>query len=705
MKKIALILSIGVHCLGMQAQQIDWVTTPSANVSEVWSVKADMGMFANVNEAGFSMSNAGTTTTLPNGTQRWQIGIRSDYATNIFAFISGLHLSNGDQLSVQSPDGNYYMLYDASDVGPDSALLTTPIAGDSMIVTVVSKQLSKVSLCIESVAVGFRSLPEHTYSGAHNLKTGYAASGSCEVSVTCTDGIESQKQAVCRVVMYGTGGSYWGTGTMMNNTASDGTPYLLTAAHVLDGDFKKCLAQFNYEAPLCQDIEPQTSATEQLQASTILVRNDTRDVLLLLFDDKPKEQTMVYYAGWNATTNLPSGNLYCIHHPQADVRMYSETSIATPNISYTADKTNDGESFDAQCHWKVNGWVVGATESGSSGSALFDADGHFVGALSGGMSSCKSQQRADYYWMLSESWEQLSPYLDPLSTGQTTLDGAFVNNSQTYITQYGATDDKVLKNNRIADDKGYIAGHNALGVTGLAQKFEPDSAQVSIDGLFVVPSKVMSVNGGTFSIAVWNSQTDGSIGELVASAEYQNSKMLANRESYFSFSDTVTISGSFYAGLLLNYDSSATDSIALYYQEGSGALFYNGQWQTATQLYSLSSDIQLFIGAKYVGKGQVITPENVDTTYTDPIQTDTTIPKDEADIKVTLKKISESSWQIEGNEIEQLMLYDVFGRRIRRIKGIEAYVYKLDLSSEARGIYMLRVVAKNEEKKFKLLNK
>ena len=669
----------------MQAQQLDWVTTPSAKASDALSAKADRGMFANVNEANYSMSNSGTIEHLPDGTQCWTLGIRADYATNIFAYISNIELSATDQLSVQSPDGSYYMLYEASDIGADHSLLTLPIKGDSMIVQVQSSQIDRVKFNIESVAVGFRDMPEHCKNSA--LKIGYAASGSCEMSVTCATDVDVIKQAVCRIVMYGTNGSYWGTGTMLNNTSGDGTPYLLTAAHVLDGELKKCAVQFNYESPLCQDIEPQAASTEQLQSTKILVRNDKRDVLLLLLDSKPSEQAMVYYAGWNATAALPDGALCCIHHPQADVRMYSETNTATSSVTYNSDTTNDGEQFDEKNHWKTNGWTIGVTEAGSSGSALFDADGLVVGALTGGLSQCRRQTLSDYYWMLEKNWEELAPYLDPLNTKQTKLNGAFVGNSQMYNTSYAATAEKDMQSEALSNSRGYVAGHNALRVSSISQYFNLSTEDVIIDGLYLSASKVMTQNKGKFSIALWEAQNDGSIGSLLTSDEFDNSQLAAGKQSYLPFSSKIETKGKFYVGVQLNYANAATDTLAFYYQEGSGALFSNGQWQTAKNIYSLASDVQLLIGVKYLGEkhGEV---------------TDTNVVSSQ----IVLKKISQNNWKIEADDIVKVMVYDIFGRRILEHIDVGQNQCYVNLSNMARGAYVVRIITTKKEKKYKILN-
>src|SRR5204863_3860682 len=76
-------------------------------------------------------------------------------------------------------------------------------------------------------------------------------------------------------------------------------------------------------------------------------------------------------------------------------------------------------------------WSLGVTEPGSSGSPLFDNNHRVIGQLHGGPSACTQSgtNLSDYYGRFFRSWTgggtnttRLSNWLDPLNTGQTTLD-------------------------------------------------------------------------------------------------------------------------------------------------------------------------------------------------------------------------------------------------------------------------------------------
>ena len=82
--------------------------------------------------------------------------------------------------------------------------------------------------------------------------------------------------------------------------------------------------------------------------------------------------------------------------------------------------------------WRIADWDLGVTEGGSSGSGLFNEDGHLIGMLSGGSAACSGTNDNggfDIYGRFGVAWNfgstastRLSDWLDPGNTGVTTLD-------------------------------------------------------------------------------------------------------------------------------------------------------------------------------------------------------------------------------------------------------------------------------------------
>jgi len=121
---------------------------------------------------------------------------------------------------------------------------------------------------------------------------------------------------------------------------------------------------------------------------------------------------------------VPAGSTIGIHHPGGLEKMFSQNDDPLQSI---ANCTSDNQDIT---HWDLN-WEKGTTQTGSSGSALFDAQtGRVIGFLTGGSSSCAEQGQYDCYGKLSVAWsgqpnnQNIGPWLDPQNTGTMSVNGA-----------------------------------------------------------------------------------------------------------------------------------------------------------------------------------------------------------------------------------------------------------------------------------------
>ena len=250
-----------------------------------------------------------------------------------------------------------------------------------------------------------------------DLEVGEA--GSCMINVNCDEGLDwqTEKKGVARMMMYlsnGSGGRGWYlcSGTLVNNTKQDLTPYLLSAHHCYDGtdeenDFPRWMFYFHYESPGCESVAPERNYTVAgcvLRAAIPLV--DGSDGLLLeLTQDIPQEWD-VYYNGWDRRNSVVSGEGVCIHHPAGDIK---KISVFNNYSSYTWYSDDNGAEDG---HWLLsfirtqNG--APATQGGSSGSPRFTAEHLVTGALTGGHSACLKPYGSNYYVKL---WFHRDPYV------------------------------------------------------------------------------------------------------------------------------------------------------------------------------------------------------------------------------------------------------------------------------------------------------
>ncbi|MFM9004995.1 MAG: trypsin-like peptidase domain-containing protein, partial [Flavobacteriales bacterium] len=212
------------------------------------------------------------------------------------------------------------------------------------------------------------------------------------------------------------------TGALVNNTANDGTPYILTANHCTQGsNTGNWVFYFNHEATSCTGNTGPT--TDLISGADLIANNGGSDFALLLLNDTPPASYDVQYAGWDASdSEAASTSAVCIHHPGGNVKKFSREDDAP----YHA--TGNGAQV-----WWVDDWELAVTEPGSSGSPLFNQDHRIIGQLFGGASACSGSVgngQYDFYGRFGVSWDngntaatRLRDWLDPLNTGILVLDG------------------------------------------------------------------------------------------------------------------------------------------------------------------------------------------------------------------------------------------------------------------------------------------
>ena len=260
----------------------------------------------------------------------------------------------------------------------------------------------------------------------------YQTALDCHIAAVCLDDFDEIRRATCRLYV---DGQELGTGTLINNTALDRKPYVLTSAHVLerlftDGTPPKELTTnqitflWGFEEPTCNS-PIANSEIEKIQGATLVACDTAADMALLLMPKAPSIACRPYWAGWNLS-EAPHGPFTCFHHPKGDAKKVAFTNDITPNTSAIYSNKYNEEYF-----WKTQGLLL---EGGSSGAALIDNDGKIIGALTGGDTPENCNDTDDltkYFWMLRKAWndqidntfQTLAQLLDPLETGATSLDG------------------------------------------------------------------------------------------------------------------------------------------------------------------------------------------------------------------------------------------------------------------------------------------
>ena len=363
-----------------------------------------------------NLDNSGTWETLENGDRIWRLEITSYGAYSLNLIYKEFYMPSGATFFVYNPQKTHKIgSFTEENHKPNGGFATVPIKGETSILEYYEPAefsgLGKLSV----------SYVIHAYRDFYaNADKGFGSSGSCNVNANCQEGNDWQDQKRGVAMILTGNNARKCTGSMINNTAEDGTPYFLTANHCSDGNEDTWIIMFNYESPDCANVDGPTD--QAVQHTTVRAKSYISDFMLVELSELPPPEYNVFYSGWNRMDESAT-NSVTIHHPRGDIK-----KISFDNDPYTSDKYL-GNSGLTDSHWKITMWDLGTTEPGSSGSPLFNPQHQIVGQLHGGWASCTALD-PDWYGKFAFSWDyfeeaekSLKPWLDPLDLGVESLEG------------------------------------------------------------------------------------------------------------------------------------------------------------------------------------------------------------------------------------------------------------------------------------------
>ncbi len=266
------------------------------------------------------------------------------------------------------------------------------------------------------------SLPEVSHLSTLPGDSDFAlkAAAACNVDVMCTADNDASMRAVAHMIFTEGGNTYICTGTLLNNTKQDGTPYFLSANHCISTQAVASTLEtiWNYRSASCNSAQMAGNLQRVGGGAQLLYATNRTDTALLRLNANPPANAV--YAGWNA--NAPTGPnalVFSIHHPAGDRQKYSEGQVgAFANCTLGANNgVSCSESTVAGSTYHAVAWSRGTTEGGSSGGALFSRNGrHVIGQLLGGNGSCE-QTRVSVYGRFDLAFNAaLAKWLSPSTT-------------------------------------------------------------------------------------------------------------------------------------------------------------------------------------------------------------------------------------------------------------------------------------------------
>lgn len=384
----------------------------------------------------------------------WTIDLRIPGAPGLGLFIDQLDMAEGDRLSWSAPNQpeQTFTQADANDL-------------NRVFLGFVSGEIGRLQYYPDSDEIG--ELPfnlwridqlyrPERYQAA--LAKDFGDSNDCQIDANCPegDGWDDQKSSNARLLVVVVGGTGICSGNLMNNTAENGRPLLLTGYHCFDGFtplYDLWEFDFGFRFSTCGSTNPNPPSFVKYEGSTYLAGRQENDFLLLEITDPTFDADFHYFAGWDRSDGDVAGDLIVFHHPAADVQKLSTgngMTIFNGPINWNNDVTTP-----ASHHFRMD-VEVGNADPGSSGSTVFDENRRVRGHINGGIITCPDSDPFLWIGRLHMAWTgggtpqtRLSDWLDPLQLDTLQWDGRNL---------AGNTSGRVLR--------GYVR-NNGTGIAGV----------------------------------------------------------------------------------------------------------------------------------------------------------------------------------------------------------------------------------------------
>ena len=406
-----------------------------------------------------NVNNSGQWQNLSNGGRIWRLVIHSDDAMALGLYYNNFYVPNGGQVFIYNETKDHVIgaFTEANNI-QNQIRATQMIEGETITIEYYESPstIGLPAIEIKEVVYFYRGVEDFVNGFAYErdgvAKYGLEKAENCQVDVACTpesNGWQNQIDAAVHYTFSQGGQSYVCSASMINNTAADCTPYIISAWHCGEpnagSNINSWVWYWNYQKTTCapnSNGSNPSKGSQTMTGGTVVASSGNgslnnppgnnqlagSDFYLVELSSEPPASYNAYYNGWNRSNTAATSGI-SVHHPAGSAK-----KISTFNTSLNSSTYNGGASG---AHWTVY-WSAtanghGVTEGGSSGSPIYDQNGRTVGQLSGGSSFCNATGSPDLYGKMYTNWDlcgssataQLKPWLDPGNTGALTMDGTY----------------------------------------------------------------------------------------------------------------------------------------------------------------------------------------------------------------------------------------------------------------------------------------
>jgi len=379
--------------------------------------------FGKAYNVSYNLKNSGQWDISTTGDRVWRLKIETNKASSISFMFDKFKLPLGGEVYLYGDEKKEIVgPYDATTNPKNEKLGSWLINSPIVWVLYVEPKAKKNSgvLNISQIILGYSNQTKSKKIRAKKIKKNL-----CDKNALChvnNNSINDLKNRLIHSIVLINIGTSFCSGVLINNTNKDGKSYLLTANHCLDSDPVFWSFRFNFfdNFEACEDLSiPSFSALQSTSGAKIVAQNAISDFALLEIEGKLDPEWTLSWAGWSRQQQSPKYS-FCLHYPEGNTMKVAVEDDAleqriidffdTPTKVWAVSETN-------------NGWEIGVTKTGSSGSPLFNEKGQIIGQLAGGKTLCNNgvnNNLDDWFGRFDVSWDidnnpskSLKKWLDP----------------------------------------------------------------------------------------------------------------------------------------------------------------------------------------------------------------------------------------------------------------------------------------------------
>ena len=248
--------------------------------------------FAAPLNVAYKPKEVGTWITLENGDRIWQLQLSAAKGLGIFVTYKNFNLPKGAKLFMYSADRRQVLgAYTFKNNKDHGKFMTGMIEGTNAVLEYYEPAQAKNKTPFEITKIYIAYDAEHIKrpKTEFNTYSGFGDSSPCNVNINCPQGElwQDSKKGVVRILRIFQEGIGWCSGSLMNNTSEDATPYILSAYHCIAGytpELALWRFDFNFESTNCNNGE-YTPDFQSLLGCNYRAGRLESDVLLLELED------------------------------------------------------------------------------------------------------------------------------------------------------------------------------------------------------------------------------------------------------------------------------------------------------------------------------------------------------------------------------------------------------------------------------------